>query len=114
MTGYKLYKRVCSLLGYNDFGTNEDTKSGLFLSILNQICEDLKIAEIKSLSDEIIFEAHKKEALIYGSAMLFSASLNDSGCADMYTSIYNSKRSKALSETDTRKDVLPKPLNGGV
>ncbi len=115
MTGYDIYNRVCALLGCHDLVENkENGKCAVFLNMLNQICADLGIREVVSLSQKIIMEERQKEAVIYGSAMLFSVTLRDSACAKMYTELYNSKRAKALCKTDTRKDTLPSPTLGGM
>ncbi len=115
MTGYELYKRVCALLGYHYTDKDDDNAKGTaFCGMINQMAEDLKIPEIKSLSDKIEVPPHKKEALIYGCAMLHAAALNDSGCVKMFSQLYLNKRSKALNETDKREDTLPKPFIGGI
>ncbi|MBQ6848129.1 MAG: hypothetical protein IJO62_04375 [Clostridia bacterium] len=113
MTGYDIYKRVCSLLGYKDFG-NENDKGAVFHEMLNQIASDLKLDETKSLSDEIPLTTPQKEAVIYGSAMLLAVSIGDSNCAKLYSELYNCKRSSALSSSDLRVDVLPTPQSGGI
>ncbi len=115
MTGFELYKKVCTLLGCYDLTENQDNgKSTAFLNMLNQICNDLNLKEIGSLTDAVLYKENQKEALIYGCAMLFSVTLRDSGCAKIYTQLYNSKRAKALSQKDTRKDTLPAPSVGGM
>lgn len=115
MTGYELFKKVCALLGYYDLHSgNDNAKSTVFCDIVNQIAQDLNIKEIKTLSEKIICKPYQKEALTYGCAMLFSVSLSDSGCAAMYSELYNSKRCKALSACDIRADVLPSPKIGGI
>ncbi len=115
MTGYDIYNRVCALLGCHDLvESKENGKCAVFLNMLNQICQDLGISEIDSLSQKILLHENQKEAFIYGCAMLFSVTLRDSGCAKIYTELYNSKRAKALCKTDTRKDTLPSPTLGGM
>lgn len=115
MTGYDIFDRVCALLGCHDLIENkENGKCAVFLNMLNQICADLGISESESLSQKIIIKETQTEALIYGSAMLFAVTLRDSGCAKIYTELYNSKRAKALCKTDTRQDILPSPSLGGM
>ncbi len=115
MTGSELFKKVCTMLGCYDFAENNDNgKGAAFLNIVNQISADLGIKEIDSLSQSLNIKECQKEAVIYGCAMLFSVTLRDSGCAKMYTQLYNSKRAKALSQSDFRKDILPKPVLGGM
>ncbi len=115
MTGYDIYARVCFLLGYYDFlQDNDNAKKQAFCGIINQICEDLKIKGIESLSQEIKLESEYSEALAYGCAMLFSVSIKDDGCAKMYSALYSGKRSSVLSRTDKRYDVLPVCDSGGV
>ncbi len=114
MTGFDLFRRVCSLLGCQEFAENgENEKTTAFCGMINQIAQDLGLEEIKSLTDEIPLKDKQREALVYGCAMLFSVSLGDNACARMYSQLYNSKRSKALSTTDKRYDVLPSTLKGG-
>ena len=114
MTGYELYNKVCFLLGYYDFiQDNDSSKKLAFLGMINQITDDLKLKGIEALSDKMDIDLKYRDALIYGCAMLFSMSLKDSGCAKMYSVLYANKRSSVLSATDTRRDVLPKPLGGG-
>lgn len=115
MTGYDIYDRVCGLLGCHDLiGHKENGKCAVFLNMLNQICADLGVRNLENLSQKIIMKETQTEALIYGSAMLFSVTLRDAGCAKIYTELYNSKRAKALSKTDTRQDILPSPSIGGM
>ena len=115
MTGYDIYDRVCGLLGCHDLIEHkENGKCAVFLNMLNQICADLGVRSLENLSQKIIMKETQTEALIYGSAMLFSVTLRDAGCAKIYTELYNSKRAKALSKTDTRQDILPSPSIGGM
>ncbi len=115
MTGYDIFKRVCALLGCYDFLENTDNaRSTSFCGIVNQIALDLKLGPIENLSQEIGCNSKFYDALIYGCAMLFSASLRDNGCVKMYSQLYSFKRSKALSTGDTIYDVLPSVFEGGI
>ena len=115
MTGYELYKKVCALLGYHYTDKDSDNTTGTaFCGMINQIAADLKISEIKSLADKIEVGLNKREALIYGCAMLYATSLKDSGCVKKISQLYTSKRGKALNETAQREDILPKPVVGGM
>lgn len=114
MTGYDIFKRVCSLLGYADFSENPNGSATVsFWHILNQILSDLKLPEAETLSSVIEANQKQKEAIIYGSASLFAGSLNDTTLANTYTQLYNAKRNGVLCESDTRRDVIPTPSGGG-
>lgn len=115
MTGYNIYKRVCSLLGYNeDENTHNVAKAQAMTEIINRIMTDLKENEIENLSSVFNIEKEKEDALIYGCAMLLAVTMNDAAHAKVFSVIYNAKRSTSLAGTDIRVDVLPKPINGGI
>lgn len=114
MTGYDIFKRVCSLLGYADFSANADGSMAIsFWHILNQILSDLKLPEAETLSSVINAKQRQKEAIIYGCAFLFAGSLNDTTLANTFTQLYNAKRIGGLCENSTRQDVIPTPSGGG-
>lgn len=114
MTGYDIFKRVCSLLGYADFSANPNGSATVsFWHILNQILSDLKLPEAETLSSVIEANPKQKEAIIYGSASLFAGSLNDITLANTFTQLYNAKRNGVLCENATRQDVIPTPSQGG-
>ena len=114
MTGYDIFKRVCAILGYEDFfETADESKAISFWHILNQILSDLKLTEIETLSSVIDASKKQKEAIIYGCAMLLAGNLNDMTLANTFTQLYNGKRNGVLCESDTRRDVIPTPPQGG-
>ncbi len=108
MTGYDVYKKVCSILGYFDLQEGQTPlHSQAMNDIVNQICTDLKLSLIENLSEEISNDKKVCEALIYGTAMLMAAALRDSGCSALYSELYNAKRASVLGAACTRADVLP-------
>lgn len=114
MTGYDLYKKICALLGYSYSNTDANDRRLIRIQeILEQIALDLKFEPTKMLSEEIIIEAKKKEALIYGTAMMLAASEGDSGNTKMFAQLYNAKRGSALCSKDNVSDTLPTTFDGG-
>lgn len=115
MTGYNIYKKICALLGYSvGSDSHSDRRTERMTSIINQIAQDLKIDAISSLSEKIETTPQKKEALIYGCAMMLAVTESDSSHANLFGELYNAKRGAALSCTDTRQDTLPAPSEGGI
>ena len=108
MTGYDVLKKVCFLLGYS---FEEQVQSLRFTEkieeFINHISLDLKIETVSSLTEKIETTSQKREALIYGCAMMLAVSESDGKMATLFADIYNSKRATVLSATDTRSDVLP-------
>ncbi len=114
MTGYDVYKKICALLGYSFTDTTaNDRRLVRMQEIIEQISLDLKFESPKNLSQEIIIQAKKKEALIYGAAMMLAVTEGDSGKTKMFAQLYNSKRSTALCEKETLSDALPTTSDGG-
>ena len=115
MTGYDVLKKVCLLLGYS---FEEQVQSLRFTEkieeFITHISLDLKIEPVGSLTERIETTSQKREALIYGCAMMLAVSENDGKMATLFADIYNSKRSTALSSKDTRTDVLPVSDTGGM
>ena len=110
MTGYDIYKRVLGLLGYlNANYTNGGNENFLkrALDIINQICLDLNIPQINFLSDKIVADDKKLDALCYGSAMLMALVESDGAKNELFAKLYNAKRSIALSSKDSIEDKLP-------
>lgn len=115
MTGYDLYKKICALLGYAvSTNTVGDRRAERMTDIINQISADLKMPKISRLSSEICAHPEKREALIYGCAMMLAVTEQDASNAAFFAELYNAKRTAALCEGDCRKDVLPVPGYGGV
>lgn len=116
MTGFDIFKKCLALLGYSHH--ESETVAGESLlsrmpHILNQIALDLKITPIEDLSTKINVDGAVLDALCNGCAMLLALSEGDGAKNQIFTAIYNSKRASVLSESYTKSDVLPAPLNGG-
>lgn len=106
MTGYSILKKVCALLGYQ--AAADDTNLSLRMTeIIKSIGDDLHIAVPSNLSEEFIISEKKKEAFIYGCAMMLAISLSDGSHATFFAELYSAKRTSALSEVSVREDVLP-------
>lgn len=115
MKGYEIYKRVLNLLGYvnqDDAVTADNALYRRAVYVMNQILLDLKQEEVKDLNCDINISKISIEALIYGMAMMLSLTGYDSELNRVFTQIYNSKRSAALSEITAVKDVLPTVIEG--
>lgn len=115
MTGYDVLRRICTLLGYSYTESVANKRiTEKTQEIITQIALDLKIDCPKSLSDKIIANGKKSEALIYGSAMMLAISENDASHGALFAELYSAKRTSALCETQNRQDVLPTSLLGGM
>ncbi len=115
MTGYDIYKKSCSALGYFNLEEGHSPLRGdAAKDMINQICGDLKLKPIKSLSEELSFTQNQLQALIYGLCMLLSTALRDSDGNGAYSRLYKVKRATLLAESVSREDVLPKPSDGGL
>ena len=110
MTGYDIYRKALLRLSYKDY---ENKLSAKALEFINQICTDLKIANIESINENINCSADVSEAVCCGLAMLLTLSEGDSVKNNVYTNMYNSKRASVLSKTIYIEDVLPNIENGG-
>ncbi|MBE6787589.1 MAG: hypothetical protein E7537_04500 [Ruminococcaceae bacterium] len=110
MTGNEIYKRVLGLLGYieNDIIiAGQETLFKRALDIINQICVDLKIPQIKRLSEKVEASEEALDALCYGTAMIMCLVEGDGAKNQIFTAIYNAKRATALSKTEIIADKLP-------
>lgn len=110
MRGNDIYKRALNLLGYlstDSVTVGEDRLLTRAPSLINQICIDLKIDGLELLSDSISATPEKADALCYGTAMLLALSEGDGVKNQLFAEIYNAKRAKALSKTETVADNLP-------
>ena len=113
MTGYDIYKKVCSMMGYAyDTDAAKEGRILRMTDIINRILSDLKAEGIASLSDPVILSAEKTEALLYGCAMMLAISESDSGTAAVFSEFYDVKRALALSDSASREDILPFPSRG--
>lgn len=110
MTGFDVYKRCMALSGHT-FSDDEVIADKVLIAripeFINQIATDLKIENIENLSDEINASDIKIDALISGTAMLLALTEGDGDKNRIFTEIYNSKRSAALSESNRIADVFP-------
>lgn len=110
MTGYDIYKKALVRLSYKDFENKLSIKA---LEFINQICNDLKMPTIQSLSQNLDCSSDRIEAVCCGLMMLLTLSEGDSEKNNIYTNIYNSKRASVLSKTVYVEDVLPNIESGG-
>ena len=110
MTGNDVYRKTLGLLGYlntNTIVANKDNLLSRATDIINHICADLKIPQIKQLSDEITANDLKIDALCYGTAMLLALTEGDGAKNELFARLYNQKRAAALSQIEKIKDTLP-------
>ena len=110
MTAYDIYARVLNISGHLNSG--ETTVEHQILiermpDIINQICLDLKIPQIKALDDEMNISPKQEDALCYGVAMLLAVSESEAEKNQLFTQIYNAKRAAVLSSKGTIEDTLP-------
>lgn len=104
MSGYDIYKKALLRLGLEK---NEQKFCEVGFEYLNQIAADLKIGEIKNLSDELILSDDLRETVVIGVMMLLTVNIGDTIQNKLYTDLYNAKRAKILSSNETVSDVLP-------
>ena len=104
MNGYDIYKKSLLRLGLEK---NEQKFHEVGFEYLNQIAADLKLGEIKNLSDELILSDDLRETVVTGVTMLLTLNIGDTIQNKLYTNLYNAKRAKVLSSNDTVSDVLP-------
>lgn len=113
MNGYDIFKKAVTRAGI----FQGDILNGDFAKrapeLINQIAADLKLEQINSLSDEIICDTEKAEALCCGVAMLVTLTVSDREKNEIFTNIYNAKRAAVLSNISAVEDVLPNPADGG-
>ncbi len=104
MSGYDIYKKALARLGLQK---SDQKFYEVGFEFLNQISADLKLGEIKSLSEDLILDDDLRETVITGLLMLLSLYIGDTIQNNLYTDLYNAKRAKVLSSNDTVMDVLP-------
>ncbi len=100
MIVYDIYKRVLTISGYLNTSETALSDSVLLertLELMNLICLDLRLPQIKNIDDKIKTEPVFIDALCYGTAMLLALSQSDCEKNKLFTQIYNSKRALALS-----------------
>lgn len=117
MTGYEVYRRCLSLLGYTS-AENETVSCKALLTrmpdIINSIAADLNIEEIPELTSPINADSKRLDALCCGCTMLLALSEGDGAKNKLFAEIYNSKRGAVLSKTGAIEDRLPKTSDGGI
>lgn len=111
MKGYDIYKKAVLRLGYNE-GINERLLERT-PELMNQIAADLKLPEIKNLSENVAFSSVQIEALCCGTAMLLALCEGDGAKNKLFADIYNAKRAAVLSEITCVEDTLPIAESGG-
>lgn len=110
MRGYDIFNRAVIMLGHSECRSGSNVSERLMpiaTEIINQIAVDLKCCPISALSDVVDELFSKQEAMIYGVAMMFSLIEGETELNRVFTAIYNSKRSSALSENGLVKDNIP-------
>lgn len=110
MTGYDIYRRVLNISGCLN-GGESSVEHQLLLErmpdIINQICLDLKIPQIKVLAQEMNISSKQEDALCYGTAMLLAVGESETEKNQLFTQIYNAKRAAVLSSSEVIEDTLP-------
>ena len=116
MTGYDVFNRAIMLLGYTypDGGiTANNALLNRACDVIGQICSDLGVQRIETLDGELNIGEKTADALLYGTAMLLSLTEGDAVKNQLFTQLYNAKRSAALASLQSVGDVLPTD-DGGV
>ena len=116
MTGFEIYRRAMSLLGYTNSSGEISDSSGLLNRVsdaLQHICIDLNLMAPKTLSQELLLDQKQCDAVVCGVAMLLSLGQGDAELNRIFTSLYNAKRGHIKGKNSNINDVLP-TLNGGV
>lgn len=115
MTAKGIYIRSLFLLG-RIFESNDpvaDSTDNLFIiEMINQILCDLKCDSITSITDTLDLPSAKIDALSYGLAMMLALTEGDGNKNKLFSELYNSKRSAALSKLGNIIDKLPKVTEG--
>ncbi len=116
MTGFEIYRRAMSLLGYTN-SSGDISDSSVLLNrtadALHHICVDLGLKAPKILSEALEVDEKQCDAVVCGVAMLLSLGQGDSEMNGIFTSLYNSKRAAVKAQSNKISDVLP-ALDGGM
>ena len=109
MCGLDILNKAILLLGYNKsaFSDNKNEFNARALDVINNICIDLGISTIKTLSCVIDADDRKLDTLGTGVAMLLSLLEGDTNKNIIFTGLYNAKRAICLKSSSVVKDVLP-------
>ncbi len=113
MTGYDFYLHATAMLGMTRESAERSGVLPHICAMLDTVCRDLHVTPPEVLSEQIQTNPAKEEALLYGLAMHLSLACADSAANHFYTELYTVKRARALAQTQTIRDVLPRD-NGGV
>ncbi len=105
MTGYEILKKALQRLGIKNENNSLNLRA---VEYINQISADLNGGAIENLSDTLESSPELCEAITVGLVMLFSLTIGDTAANKIYTDLYNAKRAKLLSNSDTVTDKLPK------
>ena len=105
MTGYDIIKKASIRLGYDNCSQTFNQRG---LEYINQICSELKINNIISLSQNVTQDLEQVEVICCGVAMLISFVEGDTEKNKVYTNLYNAKRTALLSKINIIEDVLNK------
>ena len=105
MTGYEILKKALQRLGIKNENNSLNLRA---VEYINQISSDLNGGAIENLSDTLKGSPELCEAITVGLVMLFSLTIGDTAANKIYTDLYNAKRAKLLSNSDTVTDKLPK------
>lgn len=111
MSGYDIYKKTMSLLGYTNANGDISGQDGLMnraLDAVNQIGADLcAMTPLSALTQPITADIRVIEAMPYGVGMLLALSEGDGEKNRLFCEMYNAKRAAAKAETVSVNDVLP-------
>lgn len=115
MKAIEIYEKALKLLGYIfEDGSYDDSLNLKALSIINAVYADLYFIKnstgflpIKNLNDiPRLDERIINDVMPYGVAMHLALSVGDGLNNQIFTTIYNSKRSSIIT-IDTKTDVIP-------
>lgn len=111
MSGYDIYKKAMSLLGYTDANGDVSGDEGLkkrALDAVNQIGGDLcDMTPLTALTEPVTADRRTLEALPYGVGMLLALGEGDGGKNQLFCELYNAKRASAKASETRICDVLP-------
>jgi len=116
MNGYEMFSRALALGGFSNQDPSASEDAVLLkraFTALCHICADLGITAPKMLSEKLNVSENTAEVIICGMAMLLAAGEADGEKSQMFTALYNAKRSAVRGSVNKIKDVLPND-DGGV
>ena len=118
MTGQEIMKTATDLLGYSNANGNLQLSArisgkalvtvNLIYSDLWRVCNDGEFTPLDNIHDDIYLpERAVNDVMPYGVAMMIAQSESDGDQQQLYSKLYNQKRS-SLTRKETIKDVLPR------